>query len=184
MRRVLLSVLLLVILSVVAPPSAQACSCTPSTDADAIARADAVFRGTVVDYEGSAPREVMSTADPVTWTFEVSEVYKGRVAERQEIVSEEWGGSCGLEIPREGDFYVFASETTHIEVGAGQYYAGLCGGTRAVEAGIDVGVVPSAPSPTPDRPAPSGAWAPEIVGGVGLLASASAFVVALVRSRT
>jgi hypothetical protein len=182
-RRVLVSVLLLVVLGLVDPSPAHACSCMTSTDAGAFARADAVFRGQLVDYQPPPRRAVMSSADPVTWTFEVSEVYKGVVSERQEIVSEAWGGSCGLEIPHEGDFYVFASKATHLVVGDDQYYAGLCGGTRSVDEGLHVGVLPSAPRPTPGRPAPSGSWAPEIVGGAALLASASALAVALVRSR-
>ena len=101
----------------------------------------------------AAPGESFSSIDPARWTFTVSRVFKGDVTATQVVVSEVSGASCGLEIPRRGEFLVFA-ETAPArlspEPGAGELYAGLCGGTwvatdgaldpalgpgRAVEAG-------------------------------------------------
>lgn len=121
-----------VLIAVVAAP-AHACSCVGSTDAEAFALSDAVFVGEVVDYEPPPARAAMSSADPATWTFAVSDVYKGDVAATQEIVSEWQGASCGLEMPRQGEYLVFATRTSfQMDVGQGAFYAGLCGGTRPV----------------------------------------------------
>jgi len=126
---------------------AWGCSCATGSDADAFARAHAVFVGEVVDYGPPPQGDVMSSADPATWTFEVSGVYKGEVTSTQEVVSEVDGASCGLEIPQRGEFVVFATKGGFaIESGEGQYYAGLCGGTRSTSAGpLDVEVTMSAP---------------------------------------
>lgn len=126
---------------------ASACDCSLSPDATAFEQSDAVFVGRLVDYEPPPTRTVMSSADPATWTFEVSDVYKGEVAATQEIVSEVSGASCGLEIPREGEFLVFATEQGfQMAVGDGQYYAGLCGGTRSTSDGpLAVDAPPSPP---------------------------------------
>jgi len=120
-------------------PAAQpayACSCAAATDEAAFERSDAVFLGEVVDYESPPQREVSSSADLATWTFAVSETYKGDVAATQEIVSEWSGESCGLEIPQHGEFLVFATrQSSQGQVGEKQFYAGLCGGTRPIEGG-------------------------------------------------
>lgn len=116
---------------------AGACSCVGFSDADAFARADAVFVGTVVGYE--PPAQPGSSADPALWTFEVRQVYKGEVTRTQQVVSEVSGASCGLEIPRSGEFLVFADTRTSGPSpvpAAGQFYAGLCGGTRALSKGV------------------------------------------------
>ena len=119
-----------------APRPALACSCMPSTDERSFQRADAVFRGEVINYEPPPQQGVVSSMDPVIWTFAVSEVYKGDVHAMQEIVSQSGGASCGLEIPRSGEFFVFAHrEGFDVEVGEDQYHAGLCGGTRSVGEG-------------------------------------------------
>lgn len=132
-----------------APDPALACSCAASSDATAFEQSDAVFVGRLVGYEPPPTRAAMSSADPATWIFEVSEVYKGEVAAIQEVVSEASGASCGLEIPREGELLVFATEQGfQMPVSDGQYYAGLCGGTRSAAAGpLAVDALPSPPGP-------------------------------------
>jgi hypothetical protein len=137
-------------LLVVVGPAADpvfACDCRVPPDATAFEQSDAVFVGQLVDYQPPPTRAVMSSADPATWIFEVSEVYKGEVAAIQEVVSEVSGASCGLEIPREGEFLVFATEQGfQMAVRDGQYYAGLCGGTRSASAGaLAVDALPSPP---------------------------------------
>lgn len=139
---------LLVVVGPGAHPAA-ACDCSVLPDAAAFEQSDAVFVGELVDYESPPANAGMST-DPATWVFEVSEVYKGDVAATQEVVSEVSGASCGLEIPREGEFLVFATEEGfRMDVGDDQYYAGLCGGTRSASvAPLDVDVRPSPPEQT------------------------------------
>lgn len=123
-------------MTVVDAAPAAACSCVTSTDREAFRRADAVFVGAVTDYQ--APTEARSSVAPAVWTFAVDQVLKGEVTRSQQIVSEVSGVSCGLEIAGRGEFLVFATVRTYEPSPApraGQYYAGLCGGTRAVEAG-------------------------------------------------
>lgn len=111
---------------------ASACDCGGLSDADAFAKADAVFVGEVVDYEPPPQASVMSSTDPARWTFEVSDVYKGEVTSTQTVVSEQSGASCGLEIPKVGEFVVFATTSVfNLQPDPGEYYAGLCGGTRS-----------------------------------------------------
>jgi hypothetical protein len=130
-----------VALALAAGPAARpahACSCAATTEAEAFARADVVFRGEVVGHD---PGDPSSTATP-TWTFAVSEVYKGEVAATQEVVSDSW--SCGLEIPERGVFLVFARDD-------GPLRADLCGGTRSIAAGpLAVDVVATAPRASVD----------------------------------
>lgn len=128
---------------------AVACDCGGLSDADAFDRADAVFVGEVAGYEPPGDAEVMSSADPARWTFEVEAVYKGEVTATQTVVSEWSGASCGLEIPRTGEFVVFASRSGSFSLTPepGEYYAGLCGGTRSTAQGplaVDVEASPPA----------------------------------------
>lgn len=118
---------------VVGPAATPAlgCSCAGMPERQLVDAADAVFVGTVADRRAPSPDEVVSTADPVVWTFVVSKVYKGRVLARQEVVSERIGASCGLELPdRSRAWLIFASANPGgaIEVDDDQYYAGLCMG--------------------------------------------------------
>ena len=135
---------------------AGACSCAMSNDTDAFARSDAVFVGEVAGYDAPAPGESFSSTDPARWTFTVSRVFKGDVTASQVVVSEVSGASCGLEIPHRGEFLVFA-ETAPArlspEPGAGELYAGLCGGTRVATDGaldpvLGTGHAPKAAAPT------------------------------------
>ena len=114
---------------------AQACSCAPSTDQQAFDRADAVFVGRVTDRDADDSGPERSTFDPVVWTFEVSKVFKGRVTSDQEIVSPRGGASCGLDLVEGDRYYLFAwldSSFPEVELGAGQFAADLCNGTRRV----------------------------------------------------
>lgn len=134
----------------------MACSCVATTDAEAATVSDAVFVASLVAVEPPPPAEIMSSTDPVTYTFAVAEVLKGDVAERQEIVSEVDGASCGLELQGEGPFLVFATATSSSpspQLGPGQYYGSLCGGTRPLQPGEDVAALRPAPPP-PSPPAP------------------------------
>lgn len=126
-----------------AAPSATACSCAGFSDEQALAGNAVAFIGEVADYEESSR--------VVTWTFDVSAVYKGEVMKAQEVVSTP-GGMCGLGIPRSGEFLVFAEDRTYPrspEPGPGQYLAHLCGGTRPA---ADAPVPASFGAPTQPRP--------------------------------
>jgi len=106
-----------------------------STDEENFARSDAVFVGEVVAY-APPPPPATSSGDPATWTFAVSEVYKGDVGASQEIVSAVSSATCGISVPRQGQVLVFATrQGFQLPLAQGQYAASLCGGTRSLQGG-------------------------------------------------
>lgn len=159
--RTLLGFLVFGVSQIVVASPAGACSCVGFSDAEAFDVADVVFVGELVDY--TAPKQMKTSADAAIWTFAVEKVFKGEAAQTQLISSPVSGASCGLEIPHEGTFLVFA--TTEDEFGGERgddslLYANLCGGTRAATNGT--------------APASFGEGAPPPKPGVGAqLATAS-----------
>ena len=137
----------------------MACSCAAFTDQQAFERADEVFIGDVIDYAApGAKNGVIASTDPAVWTFAAKQVYKGDVVPKQEVVSEVFGASCGLEIPKQGEFLVFATKATSAfspRPAAGQLYAGLCGGTRSTGEGLLAPEV-ATPHPLVSGPGPRG----------------------------
>lgn len=123
---------------VASPAPAWACDCGGVSDAEAFERADAVFVAEVEQDDDVAPRSQMVEPSRERWVFEVSEVFKGEVAERQVAVSNPNGGSCGLELWREGPYLVFASRESdfisQVDPGPGELYVHLCQGTRSLGA--------------------------------------------------
>jgi hypothetical protein len=165
-------VLVLLVVLVVGPGAgrAEACSCAAGDDRWAFDRSDAVFAGDLLGTDLEGP--LRSSADPEVFRFEVTAVYKGEVAREQEIVTEESGASCGLEAEVGGTYLVFASRRGGmVDPGDGQYYAGLCGGTRTVDAApvpFDEQALPAPPPPVEDDggsdSAPVAAWAAAAIG--------------------
>ena len=121
------------------------CSCVQMSDEEALARATAVFTGTLVDYRPPPTGDTVSSMDPATWVFHVQEVHKGRVEQpRQEVTSAVSSASCGLE-PPEGQrtYRVYAEPGGQ----GGILTASLCGGTHLV---ADQAVPEELGPPTPD----------------------------------
>lgn len=147
---------------------ALACSCVGFTEEEAFARAEAVFTGTVVDYEPPPMRPVSSSADPATWVFYVHDVHKGAVAEpRQAVTSAVSGASCGLEISEEqGTYKVFADGAG---AAPGTLGATLCGGTYEVAAQE----VPEEDGAVDRQPPGQEAGGAAAGGGVGPIAAAA-----------
>lgn len=172
-RRVLCAVLLVGGSLIVAAQPAAACSCVrapgPETDRDFFRASRAVFVGEVLGSELARGGQVTSSADPEVFTFAVSEVRKGEVSAEQEVVTENAGASCGLEVAVGGRYLVFGSDGgqgSGIEPGDGQLYAGLCGGTRPLDAGAVSDALGTRPEPEP-LPATGGLGSrPEEDGGV------------------
>lgn len=110
--------------------SALACSCVPTTEDEAFARAAAVFTGTLVDYRPPPMSGSYSSMDPATWVFHVHEVHKGVVDQpRQEVASAVSSASCGLEPPDgQATYRVYADGPGE----GGTLTASLCGGTQVV----------------------------------------------------
>jgi hypothetical protein len=155
-------------LVVVVGPSAQpasACSCMATTDAEAFERATAVFVGQVVDYQPPATAASMSSLDDAVWTFRVSEVFKGEVTRVQQLVSAVSGASCGLEIDRQGEYLVFASDSGDAAI---RYRTGLCTGTRSTATGAPELAVAPTPPLAPEGgadPPPAGTGSDRDAGG-------------------
>ncbi|MDQ6421614.1 hypothetical protein RB620_19490 [Paenibacillus sp. LHD-117] len=96
----------------ISPKSAFACSCAmPASVAEELGRSDAVFDGTVI--AGHKPRKwfTESSADPVTWTFEAHEIWKGKVAPTVTVTSAQSGASCGVEFQEGKRYIVYARGT-------------------------------------------------------------------------
>lgn len=139
---------------------AHACSCAVQDDAVSFANADAVFVGRLVDVQVQSGGDWSST-DPKRWIFEVDGVYRGDVFSRQSIVSARDGASCGLELGGiGGQFLVYARRTDSIVSGAvaGEYYANLCGGSRAVSTGDALPASIATPSPPKAGASPVGTF--------------------------
>ena len=123
---------------------AAACSCAiAGSEAERMARADAVFVGELIGsrVDSSAlPRATrrISFPAPVVLTFKVSRVVKGAVSERQEIVTPGGGsagcGGVGIGLRGVGPFLVFAYDSAGdmYRLGPGQYASNLCSGSRAL----------------------------------------------------
>lgn len=144
-----------------APPAA-ACSCAVGGgDRGAFEQADVVFVGDMSDYERRSFTEAR-------WTFTVSRVYKGEVAQTQPIVSAFSGATCGLELPEHGEFLVFANGRAGpgSDPRAGEYHAGLCGGTRSTSGGpLEAGLANSRPPEGAQVSQPSEARVDGVAGG-------------------
>lgn len=182
MRWIWTVTLALVLVGTVSSP-ACACSCVQTTTRESFERADAVFAGTLVSRD--------EQADKATLVFEVSDVYKGTVSARQEIVTHVSGATCGLELTGRGPHLVFGNaEGSDFEPSPdeGQYVGGLCGGSRPFDAtaraelaglGSQVKATKPVAAATPTDGTPVGWW----IGGGGVALVAIAAVSALVWRR-
>lgn len=207
----MVSVLLGGLVVVTARP-AVACSCAMvRSEAERVARSDAVFVGTMVSQVeriDQKARELMRSSDPamrlrvyssdssrVVWTFQVSRVYKGVVGERQEIVTSmeppAWAGifnSCrALKFQAPGPFLVFAYKPSpglfsRYPLDPGQYMSGSCSGSRPL-----AGSEPALGGPVAREPrGPASSPSPTgLVVGVGVLAAgvAAGLGLAILRTR-
>lgn len=133
---------------------AVACSCAAASTAEQVDRAEAVFSGTLVEVEQTDPGDddVMSSGDPVYYTFDVEETFKGSGGDGV-VESVRDGATCGLEGMQVDQMYVvFAGETN-----AGGLDANLCGGTSVATAKLIADVEAALEPPTPtatDVPTP------------------------------
>ncbi|GAA0605089.1 hypothetical protein GCM10009547_03770 [Sporichthya brevicatena] len=149
--------------------TAHACSCAPSTDAEAFARASAVFTGTLVSRDlPNGGNRTQSSIDPAIHTFAVDRVYKGTITDPQRVVSYAEGASCGLELRGPGPFVVFAGRSTSDDRTLAAYRdlpsSFRCDGSRALAANETLpfgrGAAPAAASTS----SPSSPDTPSILG--------------------
>lgn len=152
-RSLLTALLVAAGLTLLSPVPAMACSCVGGSVRSHAERAEVVLRGTLVAVDGPAAGRIQSSGDPVTYTFDVHEVFEGSSSSTSEIVSAATGASCGLEGMKEGrEYVVFAAPGSGMPSGKGdELGANLCGGTgratpalvEAVERVLGPGAAPS-----------------------------------------
>ena len=167
-RASLLVALVAPALVVMGGTQALACSCIPHPpDRAALKDANAVFSGTMSEVEEGADIGF----DRVTWTFAVDEVYKGDVAETQEVTSHTQSAACGLVFKEEKKYVVFA----YME--AGGLETNSCLNTRPLADGTELKLEPIAafektegfgPGGTSD-PAQDSGWDPLVIGSLAMV---------------
>ncbi len=100
---------------------ANACSCArPGSPIEALANADAVFAGKAIAVQ--LLTNTNSSADPVTVSFDVDRVWKGRRQDTIVIKTVRSGISCGYEFEEGRRYIVYAYDGE----------TGLCTRTRSV----------------------------------------------------
>jgi hypothetical protein len=103
-------------------PGAFACSCLqPAPPLKALAESDAVFSGTVVSL--SEPMLPTSSADLMSVEFDVAQVWKGDISQKEEIHTALSSASCGFNFEAGRDYIVYANEY------GGRLQASLCSRT-------------------------------------------------------
>lgn len=107
---------------------AYACRCVPADTAQSVARAEAVFTGTVGD------RAQAGELETVVYTVTVERVYKGEVAAEVTVATAGHEAACGLpRLPEGAPLVFFASAGTAVDRGQGRvesdYATNLCSGT-------------------------------------------------------
>jgi hypothetical protein len=113
---------------VVGATPAFACSCKLFSPQEMFDRSDVVFVGTATALEDSnAAGPTFSSADPITVTFDVSEVRKGTVPASAKVRTARSEISCGYEFAKGGHYLVYAGVDTD-----GAWVTGLCQGTTVV----------------------------------------------------
>lgn len=132
MKRLLASALVVVagaaagMMGAAAP--ACACSCVPTTEAQAYERADTVFAGTLVRRQD--PPDGSSSVNLATLMFAVDKVYKGDVGATQKVLTAMSSASCGLEV-QIGKRYLVHADPSAAQ--PAELEGSLCGGTRPFE---------------------------------------------------
>ncbi|RJX40658.1 hypothetical protein D3P09_01170 [Paenibacillus pinisoli] len=159
----------------IGPQQASACSCAfPGSVNEAKQNHDVVFDGTVKGKKAPVRLFTKSSADPVTWAFEVHEIWKGKVSPSIEVTSAQSSASCGFEFQEGMRYMVYARNSgDSLEVS-------LCSRTALYSAAgqdlaeLGIGSVP--PAPGPGHPAAASLWWVVWVGLAAILAAAAIII--------
>jgi hypothetical protein len=109
----------------------SACSCVqPAPPKESLEQSTAVFAGKVVDINVSGGAAI-SSADPVTVTFEVSKIWKGLDNESLVLTTARDGASCGYSFKQGEEYLVYT-------YGEGDKLStGICSRTRLLASAKD-----------------------------------------------
>jgi hypothetical protein len=154
--RGLLAAIAAAALSAVPVSMVLACYCAQATIPESVGFADVVFTGTATAAEAPPPGDVVSTADPVHYSFAVDQVFKGDVVDAEIVASTAMdGASCGTAFGMDERWLVFANITD------GEIWTGLCSGNvlladEETEAAAlaELGEPIAEPDPTTAEPEP------------------------------
>ena len=127
-------------LCAILPNIAQACSCRPTSVRDAVANADVVFRGTIIEIRDAQRDVITNIVQPrkLIAVFRVRQVWKGDVAETFEMPAiKNPGGICvgfGPDILKVGnEVLVYAIKPS----GTADYVTSICSRTRLARESTD-----------------------------------------------
>lgn len=126
---------------------AFACSCALRDPETRLENSEAAFIGRVISRVNPPQKQIMSSADPVTYVFAVEYVAKGNLANFVEVLSPFSGASCGFEdgIPEGKRSGILLRIDDY-----GNYQSGLC---STLEPGELASVsILTTPVPVPDDP--------------------------------
>ena len=132
-----------------APGPATACTLLfpGPPEEELLARADLVFEGVAVtSRDPSAGAPIISSGDPIFWTFAVDTQVKGTAGPLQEVATARFGGSCGFAFVAGVRYRVFATDQ------GGVLTTGLGTGTR--EAPFEQATTTTTAPPTTATTAP------------------------------
>lgn len=132
-----------------APSPVSACSLALPlpTEEEHLEQADLVFEGLAVSSrDPNAGASIISSGDPIFWTFLVEREIKGSTGPTQEVATARSGATCGFGFQAGVRYRVFASALN------GVFMTGLGSGTRLVSD------VPQTTTTVP--PATTTTWAP------------------------
>ncbi|MFF2888220.1 hypothetical protein [Paenibacillus sp. NPDC057967] len=154
----------------IGPEGASACSCAfPGSVSEAKQNNDVVFDGTVKGKKEPVRLFSKSSADLVTWTFEVHEIWKGKVSPTIAVTSAQSGASCGYEFQEGSRYIVYARNSgDSLEVSLCSRTAlHSAAGTDLAELGI--GSVPPQPGAGQHVGTASSLWWAVWVGAAAIL---------------
>lgn len=159
--RVLVPVVLLLLLGT--PPCVYGCSCVAAAPPRiAFEQASAVFIGTVIAAPSqAAPDAIVSSGDPVQYTFRVSRIWKGPEYTTLVVTTARGSSSCGLGFQEGQAYLVYADGPPE------QLMSSLCSRTSRVTsetanetALFGEGIAPSVDLPTSMMPVMADSAAP------------------------
>lgn len=108
--RSLVAILTVLVLVAASWQPTFACSCImPPPPLDALASSDAVFSGRVTGQFDANLGPMVSSADPVRYTFEVKQVWKGAANPSIVVSSARDGASCGYTFEQGREYLVYAN---------------------------------------------------------------------------
>lgn len=144
---------------------AYACQCWDTqAPPDALASADAVFAGRVLEIAATAVGPNPDPAAPLRTTFQVNQVWKGAVAPTLSVVSNPAGPTCGYDFTQ-GRIYIVYAGTVN-----GEPYTSACYRTNLLaDAQADIAALGAGQMVT--NPASASLWEQWLIpaGAAGLL---------------